>query len=325
LPDNASVLGLADVGSSLAYLAPEGYEAALGEEMARAGVEGLHWLGRLLLAPGPIRQPAWCSNIWQNPRLLRVSSAADAARQLRSLQRGWASYAFDLHRRTALIQAQLPHVSARPLRFPQPAPAAPLGSWTLIDRNTLLASPDCSSPFPNGEVGFVEDHEAPPSRAYLKLWEALTRIGRWPGVGQTCVDLGASPGGWTWALQQLGATVIAVDKAPLDAAVEDLPGVSVIRESAFALGPGDFGPVDWLLSDVVCYPKRLLGLMRRWVEAGSAANIICTVKFQGATDHDVASEFAAIPGSRLVHLHHNKHELTWIWAGGHATLPLRHA
>jgi len=27
------------------------------------------------------------------------------------------------------------------------------------------------------------------------------------------------------------------------------------------------------------------------------------------------AEFAAIPGSRLVHLHHNKHELTWINLG----------
>ncbi len=25
--------------------------------------------------------------------------------------------------------------------------------------------------------------------------------------------------------------------------------------------------------------------------------------------------FAAIPGSRLLHLHHNKHELTWIKLG----------
>ena len=27
-----------------------------------------------------------------------------------------------------------------------------------------------------------------------------------------------------------------------------------------------------------------------------------------------ARRFAAIPGSRLVHLHHNKHELTWMRA-----------
>ena len=39
---------------------------------------------------------------------------------------------------------------------------------------------------------------------------------------------------------------------------------------------------------------------------------LCTLKFQGDTDFAVMQRFAAVPGSRLVHLHHNKHELTWI-------------
>jgi 23S rRNA (cytidine2498-2'-O)-methyltransferase len=42
---------------------------------------------------------------------------------------------------------------------------------------------------------------------------------------------------------------------------------------------------------------------------------VCTLKFQGPTDHETARRFAAIPGSRLMHLHHNKHELTWIKLG----------
>ena len=39
------------------------------------------------------------------------------------------------------------------------------------------------TPFANGEVAFVEDRAGPPNRAYLKLWEALVRLGRWPGPG----------------------------------------------------------------------------------------------------------------------------------------------
>ena len=66
---------------------------------------------------------------------------------------------------------------------PAPAPAAPLGSWTLLAPDRLLASPTKTSPFVNGEVRFLEDREGPPSRAYLKLWEALTRVGRWPLPG----------------------------------------------------------------------------------------------------------------------------------------------
>ena len=92
-----------------------------------------------------------------------------------------------------------PRCRRKPLVFGMPAPAAPLGSWTLLDAGTLLASPHCTSPFPNGEVHFVEDRAGPPSRAYLKLWEALTLIGRRPQPGETCLDLGSSPGGWSWA------------------------------------------------------------------------------------------------------------------------------
>jgi 23S rRNA (cytidine2498-2'-O)-methyltransferase len=103
--------------------------------------------------------------------------------------------------------------------------------------------------------------------------------------------------------------VVAVDKAPLAPEVASMPGVSVRQESAFGLDPAREAPVDWLFSDVICYPARLLGLVRRWIEAGRARHILCTVKFQGATDHDVAAEFAAIPGAVLFHGAHNKHEL----------------
>ena len=113
-------------------------------------------------------------------------------------------------------------------------------------------------------------------------------------------------------LQRLGARVISVDKAPLDPSLTGLAGIAYRRESAFALDPRVVGPVDWLFSDVVCYPKRLLTLVQKWLAAGAVRRFVCTVKFQGATDFDAMQAFAAIPGSRLLHLHHNKHELTWV-------------
>jgi 23S rRNA (cytidine2498-2'-O)-methyltransferase len=45
--------------------------------------------------------------------------------------------------------------------------------------------------------------------------------------------------------------------------------------------------------------------------SGRVRNFVCTIKFQGETDHETARRFAQIPGSRVMHLHHNKHELTW--------------
>ena len=305
----------ADV-SLTAYLAPEGH---LEDLLAELG-EGTEVHGRLVLAEGSPRAAAWVANLWETPERIAIASIADGAKKLRAIQRNWALYDFKLHRRAALIAERLPHVAAKPLVFPAEAPKAPLGSWTLLDNETILASPRCSSPFPNGEVRFVEDRDGPPNRAYLKLWEAFTVIGRRPGPGDLCLDLGASPGGWTWVLQKLGARVVSVDKAALDPAIESLPGVEVRRMSAFALEPEAVGRVDWLLSDVICYPARLLALVERWLAAGCVGNFLCTIKFQGKTDMETARRFAAIPGSRLMHLHHNKHELTWVRLAEEATI-----
>ncbi|HET6221277.1 MAG TPA: SAM-dependent methyltransferase [Dongiaceae bacterium] len=291
------------------YLAPAGFEAALAEELADAPVIATH--GRLFLVAGAPSAIAWAANIWHDPVRMEIGSIADGAKALRAIQRNWAAYEFHLHRRTSLIQAKLPHVSAKPLAFPSPAPTAPLGSWTLIDEQTILAAARCASPFANGEPAFIEDKQAPPNRAYLKLWEALTLLGRRPQAGERCLDLGSSPGGWSWVLQSLGAEVVSVDKAPLAPAIARLPRIDFRQMSAFALEPAATGPVDWLFSDIVCYPARLLQLVERWLAADLVRNFVCTLKFQGATDHATARRFAAIPGSRLMHLHHNKHELTW--------------
>jgi 23S rRNA (cytidine2498-2'-O)-methyltransferase len=293
-----------------AYLAAENFEAPLAEELTRRGVTITDWHGRLALSPDPPIRAAWALDTWTDPREIDTPSVKSAADALRAMQRNWGAYAAVHHRRMALIGDRLPPVKARPLIFPEPAPTAHLGAWTLLTPDRLLASPSKTSPFVNGECHFVEDHIGPPSRAYLKLWEALVRFGRWPIPGEHCLDLGASPGGWTWVLATLGADVTAVDKAPLEPVVAAMPGVSERHDSAFGLPPE---PVDWLFSDIIAYPDRLLALVRRWIDAGAARYIVCTIKFQGPTDHDAADAFAAIPGGQVIHLFHNKHELTFLW------------
>jgi 23S rRNA (cytidine2498-2'-O)-methyltransferase len=143
------------------FLAAEGYEQQLREELGETGIVETH--GRLLLVEGASPSAAWAANTWRDPQTIAIASIADGAKKLRALQRNWALYACRLHRRARLIQEQLPHVSAKPLVFPQAAPTAPLGSWTLADENTILAAAQCSSPFPNGEVQFVEDKTARPT------------------------------------------------------------------------------------------------------------------------------------------------------------------
>ncbi len=294
-----------------AYVADADYIPQLAEELRLAGLPPPLWHGRLALSDAPAVPAAWALETWTAPLLLPAPSIAAAADALRALQRNWALLPGAHHRRAKLIEARLPHVSAKPLGFPPEMPISHLGGWALLSPDLLLASPEKTSVFPNGAPVFVEDREGPPSRAYLKLWAALTRLGEHPEPGARCIDLGAAPGGWTWALAQLGARVTAVDKAALDPAVAAMPGVTWRKDSAFAI-PTE--PVDWLFSDIVCYPDRLLGLVRRWMEAGAARRILVTLKFQGATDHATTAEFAAIPGGRLFHTAQNKHELTFAWS-----------
>lgn len=292
------------------YLAPEGLEATMAESLARAGAGELAWHGRLACSSEPPVPCPWAQDVWTAPVEHPAPSVKAAADALRGIQRNWASYAAAHHRRTALIEARLPKLTPAPLAFPALPPASHLGAWTLLAPGRLLASPTTASPVPLGEWRFTEDRTGPPSRAYLKLWEALTRLGAHPGPNDECLDLGAAPGGWTWVLATLGARVTAVDKAPLDPATAALPGVTQSIESAFALTPR---PVDWLVCDVIAYPARTLALLERWLP--HATRIVCTVKFQGPTDHETIDRITALPGLQLVHLFHNKHELTALKAG----------
>jgi 23S rRNA (cytidine2498-2'-O)-methyltransferase len=271
------------------------------------------WHGLLALSPDPPLPCAWALNIWTAPLLIPAPSIGSAADALRGMQRNWGLFPTPHGGRAKLIAARLPPLIPRQLVFPCAAPTGHLGAWTLLEPDLLLASPTQTSPFVNGMVTFAENKAGPPSRAYLKLWEALTLWRQWPGPGETCLDLGAAPGGWTWVMAELGARVTAVDKAMLDPRVAAMKGVAMRRESAFALDPGAEAPVDWLFSDVVAYPARLLRLVQGWIGAGRARRILCTVKFQGATDHLAADGFAAIPGGALRHLSANKHELTFFW------------
>ena len=296
-----------------AYLAAEDFAAPLAEELARRGVEIVAWHGRLALSDSPPVAAAWSLNTWLAPREITVGSIGQAADALRAMQRNWGGYQAGHFRRAALIEQRLPALRAGALVFPQAAPTGHMGAWTLLAPDLLLASPRQSSVFVNGEVAFEEDRIGPPSRAYLKLWEACTLLGAWPVAGERCLDLGAAPGGWSWAIARLGADVVAVDRAPLAPEVAAMAGVIERRESAFGIDPLNEDAFDWVFCDVIAYPARVLAMVLRWVASGRARRIVCTLKFQGATDHESAEAFAGIAGGRVVHLFHNKHELTFLW------------
>lgn len=296
------------------YVAPPGYEAELASELG-ASTSRVTPDGAMLLVRGPTRAAAWAANTWLEPVRIRFTSVDDGAAAVLALggrDLRWALAPSAFHERAALIAAKLPAVNAKRIAFPSPAPKRAPGSWCLVEEDLIIASARCTSPFANGEPRFVEDHVRPPSRAYLKLWEAFTLAGHTPRPGDRCVDLGSSPGGWTWALERLGARVISVDKAPIDERLTRLTRVRYVQDSAFAIDPSGVGRVHWLVSDVICYPARIVALIQRWLAVHPSAGFVITIKFQGDTDMAPLRELEGIDGSRLVHLHHNKHELTWI-------------
>lgn len=254
------------------------------------------------------------------PFLLRFESIGEAAAALKGVQRNWASYQFQFFRRAELIQNKLPYINFSARDFPVKIPRSPIGLWTLLDEHTILASAKTSSFLPAGKIVFKENHVEPPSRAYLKLQEALVLANNFFGVefpceGTRCFECGAAPGGWTWVLANLSASVLAVDRAELDARLMKNPCVEFLAHDAFTLPPEQIGKCDWVFSDVICYPERLFEWTQKWLESGLAKNMICTIKMQGGINWDAVEKFAAIENSRVVHLNYNKHELTWIHCG----------
>lgn len=115
-----------------------------------------------------------------------------------------------------------------------------------------------------------------PSRASMKLEEALTELGLEPSRGEECVDLGAAPGGWTRRLIERGAKVIAVDPANLAPELASHPKVRHVKQSAFAFEPDE--PVDWLFCDMAWRPLEVAQLLAKWARRGWALHLVANIK-----------------------------------------------
>ena len=93
-----------------------------------------------------------------------------------------------------------------------------------------------------------------PSRSASKLEEALAFLGQHPKKGETAVDLGAAPGGWSFVLARHGAHVQAIDHAELTIDQKKLSGKlsgTVVHIKANGLKFKPDKPVDWLVCDMV--------------------------------------------------------------------------
>jgi len=138
------------------------------------------------------------------------------------------------------------------------------------------------SPFIAGEIPHAED-KAAPSRAFAKVIESELRLGQRIERGQTCVDLGAAPGSWSYLALQRGAQVIAVDRAPLRDDMMRNPRLRFQSGDAFKFKPD--APVDWLLCDIIAAPQRSMDLLLEWLCERRMRRFIVTIKFKGTDEY----------------------------------------
>jgi 23S rRNA (cytidine2498-2'-O)-methyltransferase len=138
-----------------------------------------------------------------------------------------------------------------------------------------------SSRWPNGIPRFRMPREAP-SRSTLKLAEAIDEFvdekerAKRLAPGMTAVDLGASPGGWTWQLVKHGLMVTAVDNGEMDGRLLETGQVKHRRDDGFHFTPVD--PVDWMVCDMVESPSRIARLAAGWIEKGWCRETIFNLK-----------------------------------------------
>ncbi len=168
------------------------------------------------------------------------------------------------------------------------------------------------SPFVGG-FNNVEDDRRAPSRAFKKIVEAQEILGKRISEGEVVVDLGACPGGWTYIARNNGARVIALDRSQLAIELMEDNKVSFKKEDAFKYKTKDV--VDWVVSDIICAPERILELINYWVAEKMCRNFVFTIKFQGHKDYGVLKKFKNFAKESeykviLKQLNANKNEVT---------------
>ena len=119
-----------------------------------------------------------------------------------------------------------------------------------------------------------------PSRSTLKLDEAFGAFLNDPDralqPAMRAVDLGASPGGWTFQLVRRHLRTVAVDNGPMDGDLMDSGLVTHLRVDGFRYRPDR--PVDWLVCDMVEKPTRIAHLMGEWLSEGLCRYAIFNLK-----------------------------------------------
>jgi 23S rRNA (cytidine2498-2'-O)-methyltransferase len=153
-----------------------------------------------------------------------------------------------------------------------------------------------------------------PSRAARKLAEAFAWLGMAPGSGESCVDLGAAPGGWSWLLLDRRARVLAIDPARMDPKLMKNPRLTHVQGSAFDFTPDE--PVDWLFCDMVWRPIEVAQMLGRWARRRDTRMLVANFKLPMKRKVDTVEQLRGVlsasgyAGIRTRQLYHDRDEIT---------------
>ncbi|MGL5428880.1 SAM-dependent methyltransferase [Cetobacterium sp.] len=122
-------------------------------------------------------------------------------------------------------------------------------SWRVVGANPNLIQP-----------------EAAPSRAYLKIAEALIWTNYEYRGEESVLELGSAPGGASYAMVERGFKVFGVDNALMDADLLKNPNFKHIKEPMQKVQDVDVPrPCHLLVSDVNVFPSLVLGQLKRFM------------------------------------------------------------
>lgn len=317
-----------------------GFESDLVSELAAAGLSASACGPGLVRASGQLppapfifeRQRLPDAGFLSEPALKPVTDETLGAvtARLRASAGPWLLQVYatepELHDRAAgfaravlrLVERHVPAVAAR--QVDGATEADPLvvqlcrvagGLWYSTAPRSALTSPWV------GGIARMRDDPRAPSRSYLKIEEAFARMGLEPTPGQTAVDLGAAPGGWTLALAKRGCHVIAVDNGPLRLPPPEAGWgrVDYVRANGITFEPRQ--PVDWLVADMLVAPGVVLGLLRRWIGQRLLRQCVVNVKIPQADAYAAVAPIAQYVQSQgsgfsvqLCQLYHDRDEIT---------------
>ncbi len=290
------------------------FEKELENELLLSGKTIVFQNSKYFIVNSIVDKPLWAQAWLPACRLFPFKNKSEAVRHLKSFKNLGVHFETDANAKMALgLKKDLRELKLKRLTYEVPSKFNfKYFAWGLFDEEHLIICEHPFSQFPLGWHEFNEDKAVPPNRAYLKIWEMLCLNHLQLKPTDTVLDLGSSPGGWSWALSHHVKKVYSIDKAELDTEILKTPNIIYRAEDAFQVKPEDYTDCNWLFSDIICTPARLLTLVEHWQQFSKVENYACTIKFKGPCDFDILNLFKKHPDSKIIHLYQNKNEVTWI-------------